>query len=100
MICTGLFKEESKNGSSSVVPGPSEVNRRTQAFRRGPGTVPLIAVYCDETAAAECLLTAAGGMNIVEAISIEGSQVMLGETRASYHVSLCTDASVNRALVG
>ena len=59
MICTRLFEEESKNGSSSGVPGPSEVNRRTQAFRRGPGTVPLIAVYCDETAAAECLLTAA-----------------------------------------
>jgi hypothetical protein len=61
MICTRLFEEESKNGSSSVVPGPSEVNRRTQAFRRGPGTVPLIAVYCDETAAAEGLLTARHG---------------------------------------
>lgn len=42
MIRTRLFEEESKNGSSSVVPGPSEVNRWTQAFRRGPGTVPLI----------------------------------------------------------
>ena len=61
MICTRLFEEESKNGSSSVVPGPSEVNRWTQAFRRGPGTVPLIVTRRDETAAAECLLTAVEG---------------------------------------